>query len=80
LPNQRRVPKAPLLSHSPQLLGQFRLKPNCHLCANLVMVLNVDGLILEKPGRYEWVFMVDGTDLGRIGLKAVQRKVPTLTG
>lgn len=48
--------------------------------ANLVMVLNIDGLIVEKPGRYEWVFMVDGTDLGRIGFKVVERKVPTITG
>jgi hypothetical protein len=48
--------------------------------ANLVMVFNIDGLIVEKPGRYEWVFKVDGTDLGRTGFKVVERKVPTLTG
>jgi len=48
--------------------------------SNLVMVFNVQGLIVEKAGRYEWVFMVDGTDLGRIGFKVQERKVPTLTG
>ena len=48
--------------------------------ANLVIVFNINGLIVEKPGRYEWVFRVDGTDLGRIGFKVVERKVPTLTG
>jgi hypothetical protein len=48
--------------------------------SNLVLVFNIDGLIVEKPGRYEWVFMVDGTDLGRIGFKVVERKIPSLTG
>lgn len=48
--------------------------------SNLVLVFNIDGLVVEKPGRYEWVFTVDGTDLGRIGFNVVERKVPSLTG
>lgn len=48
--------------------------------ATLVGVFNINGLKIEKPGRYSFALQIDGSELARTVLLGVAAKVPTQTG